>query len=708
MEILPLEPTPHSLCRLGEYREASIKGLLLFKRTSELDISLPFALLRSQKYRLAARFAVELAKRKPSELAQCGYILACALSEFTPTKEEINDSIELTKAGTLTPAMMAFIGSKIGDDDARNHFFESYLSFHSFNDTSIDLAKAYNCKFCGNDTEALAIAQKLALADPKLTAACNLAGEILLENNYTYEARRYACLSIRYKPNDVQSLEILGSSLYTEARWKAARRIFSLIHAQTGDDISLLNSLITLPPFPLKAGDLSKAIKGFGDLKRLVLNPPKLMGIERSLELCKTPLPSEFYLPYEGSFPVRENLEAARDYIRLSSHNLVNDIIIHCQDRFSSKPINRNSDKKAQPKIRIGFASRYLSSHSNLDAHYGLIKHLSRDIFSVYLIHRPGVVRDEKHLEVNQLADQVIYLTEDFGGSCRMLAKLNLDILFFTDIGMSPMDSVLAMPHLARHQVTSWGLPHTTGVKEIDYYLRSSIFNDCESQDEYTEKLVNIDGYIGHFSCDTYDLKELPKDYFLLPPDRFLIGCLQTSHKIHPDFDAYLEAVAKIDESILIIISPGASDRLMRCFVERLKRTAPTAYSQLCILARTTLDDFFSLNHVLDLNLDTIHYGAGISFVQTTWCGPPYVTQHSSLVRGSVVSRSYQYAGIEKPPVARNKEEYIEIVRFYFEHRDQLKLLREEIQAKSKGSIYNNLSYITNCERFFKSLALPD
>jgi len=123
LEIPSLEPTPHSLCRLGEYREASVKGLHLFKRTSTFDISLPFALLRSGKYRLSAIFAVELAKRKPSELAQCGYILASALSEFTPTTQEIDESVELTQAATLTPAMVAFIGSKISYDEARNHFF---------------------------------------------------------------------------------------------------------------------------------------------------------------------------------------------------------------------------------------------------------------------------------------------------------------------------------------------------------------------------------------------------------------------------------------------------------------------------------------------------------------------------------------------------------------------------------------------------------
>lgn len=698
---------PRSLCRLGEYRQASKMGLFLFKSGLGLDVSTPFALQRAGRHRLSAILAVELAKQDPSQLAQCANILAIALSGYSPTIQEIDKAIDLTKSGSLSPALVAFIGSKIRDNDSRNHFYESYLLAHSFTDTAIALTNAYHHKFCGNATDALAIAQRLVHADPKLTVASNLAGDILLENNYNYEARRYACLSLRHKRNDIHALEILSGSLYKEARWRATRRIFGIIHSQTGDDISLINAMITLPLFPRRAGELSEAIKGFGKLKELIRKPTKLMGIERSLELCHMGLPSEFYLAYEGSVSVRENLEAARDYLRLSSQNLINDVIIHSSQSHAARTSNKSgSDKKgAHPKIRIGFVSRYFSCHSNLEAHYGLIKYLNRDIFSIYLIHRPGAVRDKEHLEVNGLADHVIYLIDDFGGSCKMISNLDLDILFFTDIGMVSMDSVLAMPHLARHQVTSWGLPHTTGVREIDYYLRSSIFSDCESKDEYSEQLVDIDGYIGYFPFEKYELKSLSRDYFLLPPDRFLIGCLQTSHKVHPDFDEYLEAIAQIDKSIMIIMAPSESDTLMRCFIERLKNTAPTAHSQLCIISRTNLDDFFSLNQVLDLNLDTIHYGAGITFVQSAWCGPPYVTQQSSLMRGAVVSRSYKYAGIESPPVARNKQEYVDIVRFYFEHRDQLQQLRQEIHEKSRGSIYNNQSYITNYEQFLQRLA---
>jgi predicted O-linked N-acetylglucosamine transferase (SPINDLY family) len=233
--------------------------------------------------------------------------------------------------------------------------------------------------------------------------------------------------------------------------------------------------------------------------------------------------------------------------------------------------------------------------------------------------------------------------------------------------------------------------------------LRSEIFSECEAANEYTEKLIRTEGYIGYFDYSRYSFEPKTRDYFLLPPDRFLVGCLQTTHKIHPDFDLYLEQIAQIDESILIVMSPSADDRSMERFIRRLKRSAPTAYRQLCIVARTSIQDFFALNNLLDLNLDTIYYGAGVTFVQTAWCGPPYITQRSGLVRSSVVSASYSYAGIVNPPIADSMNDYIDLVQKYYFDRDGCAALRSEVQAKMRESIYNDERYIRSCEQVLES-----
>jgi predicted O-linked N-acetylglucosamine transferase (SPINDLY family) len=687
-----------TLIRIGEYRLATKAGLRHCKIHKEFDLSLPTALAKLGRYRIATKLLLQLAKKNESHLGGCVNISTTCLKHWDPTPEEIRKAASFCGALKLSPSMLAAIVSSIKGEAEAKYIFE-HFGMH-LEKRDIEMYRAYLSRFKQDDTQALSRAQALIANDESDRDAAVLAAEILHDNDYTYASRRFACLALRHNRKDIRALEILALSLHKESRWKASRVIFKALHAETGDDISLLNSLIALPPVTHIPDDLSKAVEGFTNLSELLTDPPTLMGLELSLKLS-TPISSEFFLAYEGPVCVRQNLESVRNFLRLSATSLLSDITRHHQGVEYKSGLNVRTRKK----VKIGFISRFFSNHSNLEAHFGLINKLDRSGFEITIIHRAGAAIDQRHLDLNSLADDVVYLRDDFGESCKVISELRLDILFFTDIGMMALDSLLAMAHLAPMQITSWGLPHTTGVKEIDIYARSSIFRDCEGQESYTERLIETDGYIGYFTYDANTLSRKGRDYFLIPPDRFLVGCLQTTHKIHPDFDWYLNEIAKIDESILIVMVPSEQDRQMEAFIRRLKKNAPAAYAQLCLLQRTSLEEFYSLNAELDLNLDTIHYGAGITFIQTTWCGPPYITQHSNLVRASVVSRSYKYMKISRPPVAQSKEGYIELVRYYFNNRNKLLELSEEIRAKSEGTIYNNDSYIRSYEKLLLQLA---
>ena len=680
------------------HNKVAFAKLEAFRQYNTLNLDLPACLVAAKRYRLALEFIVLLVKSGQSQLESCATLALQCLKHYTPSTDEIDKSAIYLSETRLSPHALAVISINIKQPETEKYFLKIFEN--TLNKEEALLLKALVHNFNGDSARALSIAQALVAKDIRNVDAAILASEILLNNNYTYAARRFACLAVKHDRDNLRALEMLALTLQRESRWRSARVLYRKFHEKTKDDISLLNSLITLPVVEQSPNDLSKAVEGFGELNKLLATQPQLMGIEESLQIC-TPLSSEFYLAYEGPVSIRQNLENSRNFVRLSANKLISQIAVLCdkdKDTISLQDPNLK-------RIRVGFISRNFFNHSNLEAHYGLISKLDRGKFEVIIIHRSNPTIDDRHLRLNSEVDKVVYLQDDFRNSCKLIHSLELDFLFFTDIGMGPLDSLIAMPHLARYQITSWGLPHTTGVKEIDIYARSAIFSDCETQDEYTERLVTVNGYFGYFSYDKIKLDENSRDFFLLPPDRFLVGCLQSTHKLHPDFDIYLNEIAKIHESILIIMVPSEGDRQMEAFVRRIKKTAPRAYEQLCLLQRTTVDDFYSLNAIIDLNLDTIYYGAGVTFVQTTWCGPPYITQSSNMVRASVVSASYRYMGITKPPIAQCMQGYVDLVRYYFEHRSELQRLREEIHEKSKGKIYNNNEYIEGYQELFCQLA---
>lgn len=693
------------LCRVGEYRAAAALALKSRKvckppYTSH-DLALPFSLHKSGRNRASLMVTLQMLSRLKEPSPEILDLLCSALRSTRIEPEELLFAISITQHLHLRTVDIAAIAASFVSHQLRSLYLEEAARRYNYSQDELNFIKSWISHAEGDDTNALRLLQGLTGKETLTRDSAMLAAVILHNNGDLYHARRYACFALRIDCKDIAALDLLGKVLYQESKWKATRRIYALLHSFADDDISLLNMHFTLPQLALSTNDLTDSLTSFRE--NLALIHAEIKGLEISLKIC-SPLCHSFYLAYQGSIPLRELLELYNKKIRMISEKIVTD------NSLTHAPIKHSKDSRIfveiERKVRIGFISRNLCQHSNLQAHEGLIRNLDHSLFHVCLIHRSGAKRDSAHNLLNSSVNQVVYLESDFGGDCKKIAELNLDILFFTDIGMYPLDSVLAIVRLAPYQITSWGIPHTSGLRELDYYLRSNIFDDCEDRTEYTETLMPIKGYLGYFSIDKTALTPKPREYFFLPPDRFLIGCLQSLHKLHPDFDEYLDLVAGIDESILIVIAASESDALNRRFARRIKHSAPRAYRQMCFLQKMNMGDYYSLNNLLDLNLDPIHYGAGVTFIHTAWCGPPCVTQRGVTVRSSVVSRSYQYAGILNPPVASDKAEYVGIVESLMRDSARRLKLKHEIHAKSEGTIYDNRQYVKSCQEFFTNLAL--
>jgi len=692
------------LCRIGEYRQAALLALRSRKDTPlqpfAVECALPLALVKCGRFHAALKATTRLAKLFDQNNHDIASLISLALRHIQITKQHLDALIKWQSRFKLDINAAGLVAASIADRGIRSEFIAAVSKTNNFLAHDIYVVQSIVERQLGNNYEAIKLLQEASKCCEITREIALLSAEILNTSGEFYFARKYVCFGLKKNQKDLVALDLLGRILFQESRWKAAQKIYRLMHLATGDDISLLNMNFTLPQLALSSAELSNALSVFSKGIDLCASSEKFKGIEFSLQVC-SPLCHSFYLAYQGSIDLKDYLEDYYSVIRKVVESLLaaNQIAHSALTSQSKKQLSVNS---RDARIRIGFISRNFNQHSNFQAHIGLIKYLDRSRFHVTIIHRPGCIKDTAHHIVNSVSDHILYLNADFGENCKQIAGLHLDILFFTDIGMYPLDGVLAMVRLAPVQVTGWGIPHTSGLTEVDYYLRSAIFSDCEHESSYSEKLISLDGYLGYFSIDKeQDFPDYPSDYFMLPPDRLLIGCLQSLHKIHPDFDEYLESIARLDRSILIVVAASENDALNRRFTRRLRASAPTAHNQICFLRKMSMADYYSLNKLLDLNLDTLHYGAGITFIQSTWCGPPCVTQRGGTVRSAVVSRSYEYMGIKGAPIARNIDEYIEWVHFLISHPIERLRLKNEIHQKCSDLIYNNETYLRSCEEFF-------
>lgn len=360
-------------------------------------------------------------------------------------------------------------------------------------------------------------------------------------------------------------------------------------------------------------------------------------------------------------------------------------------------------------RIRIGFLSAFFFHHSHLRAFEGLIRNLDRLRFEVVLIHLYDSTKDSERDKLDALCDQAIVLSASISEASTCLAGLNLDLLFFTDIGMHPLSALIATGRYAPVQVAGWGVPHTSGLSTIDFYISGDLVEPQDGADHYSEQLVKLPGIPCCYLSERLELPELDRNYFWLPPDELLVGCLQSFHKLHPDFDTALEQIACQVPDAWFVFVEAETTSLTTKFMNRLAKHAPTVLERVVLLGRTKRDEYMALTANLDLILDTFHYGSGVTVFETLHTGTPIVTMEGRFLRSRFVAGAYRAIGLTDAPVAKSPEQFVATVVRLLNHREERHQLREKIREAARNHLYDRLDYVRGFERFaIEALAALD
>jgi predicted O-linked N-acetylglucosamine transferase (SPINDLY family) len=280
------------------------------------------------------------------------------------------------------------------------------------------------------------------------------------------------------------------------------------------------------------------------------------------------------------------------------------------------------------------------------------------------------------------------------------LEELGLDLLFYTDLGMHPFATMLATWRAAPVQATGWGIPQTSGLPGIEYYVSGDLVEPPEAQEHYSETLVRLPGLPCCYRSEAIEPLERDRNDYFLPPDRPLWGCLHRLEKLQPDFDLALEAIARAVPDSLFVFVEEEVPSLTSLYLDRLGRSAPTAREQVVMLSRMDWPDFLALAGCLDVLLDPFHFGSGITLYETIHTGTPVVTLEGRFLRSRFVAAAYRLIEVEDPPVAATPAEYVELAVAMMQDPQRRELLRQEIAAKAKARLYDRFDYVRGFEDF--------
>ena len=447
----------------------------------------------------------------------------------------------------------------------------------------------------------------------------------------------------------------------------------------------LFRDLLTLPALPRSIEDITvwrrRYEKGVERLERLP------MMLENPIEKLGTPV---FYLAYHNEDD-RVLMEALRRMFRATVPGL------SYRAGFIE---NWAPPDPTRRRIRVGFISEYFSDHTIGKLYKGLLRHIDRRRFEIFLIHTPGARDDDFRARLENVVDRALTLPAGWDEQCRVLSGLELDVLFFPDIGMSASTYFLAHGRYAPVQAVAWGHPNTTGLDTVDYFISSAVLEPEHADRYYTERLVKFAGlpccYEPPIGLDTVAARES----FGLPETGVLYACPQSLFKLHPEFDAVLAEIAERDPGGHIVFLTAQQDAQTNQLLDRWAVLYPVLLERSIFLPRQSFPRFMELMGVVDVLLDPIHFGSGNTMYEAMVHGTPIVTWPGRFMRSRIVAAAYARMEISDAPVVTRIADYAAKAVSLGQdsgHRADL-CRRSRIAAREK--LFSDLSFVREFEAF--------
>jgi predicted O-linked N-acetylglucosamine transferase (SPINDLY family) len=280
-----------------------------------------------------------------------------------------------------------------------------------------------------------------------------------------------------------------------------------------------------------------------------------------------------------------------------------------------------------------------------------------------------------------------------------LIAREELDVLVYTDIGMEPLTYFLAFARLAPVQCVTWGHPVTTGIPTMDYFLSSIHLETAEADGHYTETLVRLDRVNTCYREPRLTTPARSRADFGLGEDAHLYVCTQTLFKFHPEFDAILGQILRGDPEGRVVLIEGQLGHWMQLLNDRFRRTIPDVAGRIVVLPRLSQEDFLHLQALADVLLDTLHFGGGNTSYEALAFGTPIVTLPGPFLRSRITYACYRQMGV-LDCIAEDPGEYVRIALRLGTDRPWRDSVRSRILDR-KHLLYEDDAAVQELERFF-------
>jgi len=623
---------------VGEARRAlefRLSGLKLDpENEAALDLVMP-TLRHERRFDEALELFEAALSKAPEQVAfliGCGAIL---LDLDRPVEAEKKFKAAVEKAPRNPTALnnLGLVQSYQGRFQAGIPYFRRAVEYApSYRNALLNLGAALSKT--GQSTEAVEVCRRAVDLAPKDGAGWLTLGNALKLKGKLSEAREALECALKFGADENAVRYALGNVAHSQGDLETARAVL-----RDGDSEGLaLREALLAPIIPKSEAEIDE-VRAYIEKR---LDELESLGIRLSPPKPETRF-TNFLLAYHdrNDRPLQEKIA---NFYRSVCPSL-NWTAPHCVE-----------GREKGERIKIGIASAFLHGHTIGKLYGPLVGNLPREYFEVFLL-RAGGQDDSMAGEIEKAADHVIRLSPLYLDARHSIAELELDALFYPDIGMDALTYFLAFSRLAPVQMTSLGHPMTTGLDTVDYFITAKTNEQKSISDHYTEEPVLLSRGPVFMKRPKTPKQPLARKILGLPEDKRLYVCPQSLFKFHPEFDRVLAGILREDpDGVLVLIGDHLGGSWQKILLERLQKSIPSADERVIFTRRLSGDEYMGLLTLADALLDIPQFSGGNSTLEAFACGAPIVTRPSAYMKGRLTDGFYREMGISGLSASSDQE----------------------------------------------------
>ena len=296
----------------------------------------------------------------------------------------------------------------------------------------------------------------------------------------------------------------------------------------------------------------------------------------------------------------------------------------HFEGPFRDSWAQHENLRDPEKILKIGFVSGDLYNHAVASFIEPVLINLSDyPQLSLYAYSDPGI-EDET---TNRLRGYFNYWYSMTGISDSSLADKirsdGIDILIDLS-GHTARNRLLTFARKPAPVQLSWiGYPGTTGLQAMDYYLADPFFLPPEKfDDQFTEKIVYLPATAPFFPPE---LSPLVNTLPALNNGYVTFGSFNRPAKINSSVIALWSELMRAVPKSRMLLGAMPKDGENETLVELFAKEGITS-ERLAFHSRTSIENYLSLHHQVDICLDTFPYNGGTTTHNALWMGVPTLT----------------------------------------------------------------------------------